>query len=248
MKDADGCFHLAAVASVTRTNEDWLGTHRTNQTGTITVLEAARECGRMPVVYASSAAVYGDLGRRVAREDVLPKPLTAYGADKLGSELHAGAAWHVHRIPTLGLRFFNVYGLRQNPCSPYSGVISIFTQRVAEGGTVTVHGDGQQVRDFIHVSDVVAHLAAAMQHLEASPGTAVLNVCTGRGTSVLELIGLLGKFHGRMPRIVHGPVRRGDIRQSIGDPKAAAAMLGLRARVALEDGLSTLVRAESAAA
>jgi len=248
MQDADGCFHLAAVASVTRTNEDWLGTHRTNLTGTVTVLEAARDSGHIPVVYASSAAVYGDLGRRIAREDMLPRPLTAYGADKLGSELHAGAAWLVHQVPTFGLRFFNVYGLRQNPCSPYSGVISIFAQRVANGGTVTVHGDGEQVRDFIHVSDVVAHLAGAMQHLEATPGSAVLNVCTGRGTSVLELIGILGKSHGRTPRIDHGPARNGDIRQSIGDPEAAIAMLGLRARVALEDGLPTLTRAESAAA
>lgn len=248
MQDADGCFHLAAVASVTRTNEDWLGSHRTNLTGTVTVLEAARDCGHVPVVYASSAAVYGDLGRRVAREDVLPRPITGYGADKLGSELHAGAAWLVHRVPTFGLRFFNVYGLRQNPCSPYSGVISIFTQRVANGGTVTVHGDGQQVRDFIHVSDVVAHVGAAMQHLEATPGNAVLNVCTGRGTSVLDLIGILGKCHGRTPRIDHGPARRGDIRQSIGDRDAACAMLGVTARVVLEDGLSTLTRAESAAA
>jgi UDP-glucose 4-epimerase len=248
MQGADGCFHLAAVASVTRTNEDWLGTHRTNQTGTITVLDAARECGRIPVVYASSAAVYGDLGAEAAREDMLPRPLTAYGADKLGSELHAGAAWLVHGVPTFGLRFFNVYGLRQNPCSPYSGVISIFTQRVATGGTVTVHGDGQQVRDFIHVSDVVAHLTAAMRRLEANPGTAVLNVCTGHGTSVLDLIGQLGKLRGRIPRIVHGPARNGDIRQSIGDPEAAVATLGLRAGVTLEDGLSTLARAESAAA
>ena len=200
MAGADGCFHLAAVASVTRTNEDWLGTHRTNQTGTITVLDAARECGRIPVVYASSAAVYGDLGPRVAREDALPRPLTAYGADKLGSELHAGAAWLVHRTPTLGLRFFNVYGLRQDPCSPYSGVISIFTQRVAKGGTVTVHGDGQQIRDFIHVSDVVAHLGAAMRYIEATPGSGVVNVCTGRGTSVLDLIDILGKSHDRLPR------------------------------------------------
>jgi UDP-glucose 4-epimerase len=248
MQGVDGCFHLAAQASVARTNKDWLGTHRTNQTGTVTVLDAARSYGPVPVVYASSAAVYGDIGPATAREDLCPRPRTAYGADKLGSELHAGVAWSVHRVPTLGLRFFNVYGLRQDPCSPYSGVISIFLRRLAEDGAVTVHGDGEQIRDFIAVSDVVAHLAAGMRHLEANPGAEVLNVCTGRSTSVMELIGMLAKVHGRMPRIVHGPARPGDIRHSVGDPTAAAAMLGVRARVSLRDGLSALAALEHAAA
>ncbi len=248
MQGADGCFHLAAQASVTLTNEDWLGTHRTNQTGTITVFEAARICGRIPVVYASSAAVYGDLGTRQAREDTWPKPTAAYGADKLGSELHAAAAWSVHQIPTLGLRFFNVYGRRQNPCSRYSGVISIFSRRLAEGGTVTVHGDGQQVRDFIEVSDVVAHLTAGMRQIETNPGEAVLNVCTGRGTSIVDLIDTLARAHGRMPRVIHGSTRPGDIRHSVGDPSAATALLGVRARIALVDGLAALAESERAAA
>lgn len=248
MQDVDGCFHLAAQSSVMRTNEDWLGTHRTNQTGTVTVLETARTCDRIPVVYASSAAVYGDLGKRPAREDMWPKPCTAYGADKLGSELHAGVAWSVHGVPTLGLRFFNVYGQRQNPCSAYSGVISIFARRVAEGGVVTVNGDGQQVRDFIEVSDVVAHLVTGMGRLEASPEAAVLNVCTGHGTSVMDLIATLGRVHGRMPRVVHGPERPGDIRYSVGDRAAATKLLGVRARVSLIDGLAALAELERAAA
>ena len=248
MEGADGCFHLAARASVELTNKDWLGTHRTNQTGTITVLDAARACGRIPVVYASSAAVYGDDGPGAAREDLCPKPRTAYGADKLGSELHAGVAWSVHRVPTLGLRFFNVYGLRQDPCSPYSGVISIFMRRLAEGGPVTVHGDGEQVRDFIAVSDVVAHLTAGMRHLPGNPCAEVLNVCTGRGTSVMELIDTLAKVHGRIPRIEHGPSRPGDIRHSVGDPSAATDMLGIRGRVPLFDGLSVLAALEHAEA
>jgi UDP-glucose 4-epimerase len=248
VQGADGCFHLAAQASVALTNEDWLGTHRTNQTGTITVLDTARMCGRIPVVYASSAAVYGDLGTRTAREDFWPKPSAAYGADKLGSELHGATAWSVHQVPTLGLRFFNVYGQRQNPSSRYSGVISIFARRVADGGTVTVHGDGQQVRDFIEVSDVVAHLTAGMRQLETNPGAAVLNVCTGRGTSILDLIATLSRVHGRMARVLHGPARAGDIRHSVGDPGAASALLGVRARVALIDGLAALAESERAAA
>jgi UDP-glucose 4-epimerase len=127
-------------------------------------------------------------------------------------------------------------------------VISIFQRRLTEGGSVTVHGDGEQVRDFIAVSDVVAHLTAGMRHLQTSPGTAVLNVCTGRGTSVMELIGTLAKVHGRTPRIDHGSARPGDIRHSLGDPAAATEMLGVRARVPLLHGLSALAALEHAAA
>ena len=177
---ADGCFHLAAIASVQRANEDWLATNRVNQAGTITVLDAARKYGGIPVVYASSAAIYGDLGTGIAHEDALPAPLTAYGADKLSSELHARVAFVVHGVPTLGLRFFNVYGPRQDPSSAYSGVISIFARRIARHLAITVNGEGDQVRDFIHVSDVVEHLVAGMKQLLLRPGASVLNVCTGK--------------------------------------------------------------------
>jgi UDP-glucose 4-epimerase len=239
----DGCFHLAAIASVARGNEDWLGTHRANQTGTVTVLQAAREAGlerggRLPVVYASSAAVYGNLDGQAARETLRPAPLTAYGADKLGSELHAAVAWQVHRVPTLGLRFFNIYGPRQDPASPYSGVVSIFAARLAEGAMLTVHGEGAQTRDFVFVGDAVAHLLAAMRHLGTAGGSFVLNVCTGQGTSVLDLARTLARLHGRPLRIQHGPARPGDIARSVGDPAEAVARLGLRAATPLADGLA----------
>ena len=144
--DVDGCFHLAAIASIARSNEDWLGTHRANQTATICVLSAARG-GRarppVPVVYASSAAVYGDPATEPIAENAWPRPLTAYGADKLGSELHAEVAWAVYRVPTTRLRFFNIYGPRQDPASPYSGVISIFADRLRRGLPIDIHGDGR---------------------------------------------------------------------------------------------------------
>lgn len=248
MEGAAGCFHLAAIASVARGNEDWRGTHRVNQTGTVTVLDAARAAGCVPVVYASSAAVYGSLGDAMAQEARPPAPLTAYGADKLGSELHAAVAWHVHRVPSLGLRFFNVFGPRQDPLSPYSGVISIFAGLVAADRPITIHGDGRQVRDFVYVGDVVAHLRAAMQHLGRAPGQLVLNVCTGQATSVLDLAHALGRLHGRPPRLVHGPARTGDIRYSLGDPARAIATLGLRAAVALDEGLARTLDSLQAAA
>jgi UDP-glucose 4-epimerase len=232
-----GCFHLAAIASVARANEDWRGTHRTNLTGTITVLEAARDAGRIPVVYASSAAVYGDLEGAMARETLPCRPLTAYGADKLGSELHARVALLVHGVATLGLRFFNVYGPRQDPASPYSGVVSIFAARLAAGRAVTLHGDGQQARDFVFVADVIGHLRAAMRHLEARGGCAVLNVCTGTATTVRQLAQTLAELTGNPLALEYGPARPGDIRISQGDPEAARALLGVAAEATLKDGL-----------
>jgi UDP-glucose 4-epimerase len=244
MAGVAGCFHLAAIASVARGNEDWRGTHLVNQTGTVTVLDAARAAGRVPVVYASSAAVYGNLGDAVATEDLRPDPLTAYGADKLGSELHARVAMRVHGVPSVGLRFFNVYGPRQDPRSPYSGVISIFAGLIAAGRPVTVHGDGGQTRDFVFVADVVAHLRAAMRLADGGAACEVLNVCTGRATSVLALARALAA--GREVEVRHGPARAGDIRQSLGDPARAVAVLGVRAGITLEEGLAATLGSLSA--
>ena len=242
MHGVDGCFHLAAVASVQRGNEDWVGTHRVNQTGTVAVLDAARATGRVPVVYASSAAVYGTV-EGIATEDLPPRPRTAYGADKLGSELHARVGALVHSVPSTGLRFFNVYGPRQDPLSPYSGVISIFARRITEDAGITVHGDGAQTRDFVFVADVVRHLRAAMDMLSVS-GSAqayVYNVCTGRETSIAGLAHTLGEVSGRAARITHGPARAGDIARSVGSPERAVAGLGVRAEVELRDGLRMLL-------
>ncbi len=247
MAGADGCFHLAAIASVQRGNEEWLHCHRANQAGSVAVLDAARSAGGLPVVYASSAAVYGDTGGAVAREDRQPAPLTAYGADKYGSELHAGVGWRVHRVPSFGCRFFNVFGPRQDPASPYSGVISIFARRAATGEGLTLHGDGLQLRDFVHVSDVVAHLLAAMALLGRAPGAHVANVCTGRGTTIRDLAQLVGAAAGRPVAVAHGPARIGDIRHSLGDPALATRLLGISATVTLADGLVGTVESVRAA-
>jgi UDP-glucose 4-epimerase len=245
-----GCFHLAAVASVARANEDWLGTHRVNQTGTVVVLDEARRLGGVPVVYASSAAVYGRIAG-VAREDIAPAPLTAYGADKLGSELHARVAALVHGVPTLGLRFFNVYGPRQDPRSPYSGVISLFADAIGAGRPVRIYGDGYQSRDFVFVGDVVAHMVAAMARLgenrfgENGAGAAlpsVLNVCTGEETSVLQLVDALAEACGRAATTLYSPARLGDIRRSVGSPALAISRLAVQARMPLREGLAATLR------
>lgn len=244
LEGAAGCFHLAAIASVQRANEDWAGTHRVNLTGTIAVLSACR-AEKRPVVYASSAAVYGNLGEAVAVETVPCAPQTAYGADKLGSELHAAIGWGVHGVPSFGLRFFNVYGPRQDPASPYSGVISIFADRIARGAPITLHGDGSQTRDFVFVADVVSHLRAAMAFLATMPDARVCNVCTGTEISVLGLAQTLAKLRGSDPLIEHGPARPGDIKRSVGSPFLATSLLGCRALTSLEAGLSRLMESKN---
>lgn len=243
MLGTSGCFHLAAIASVARGNEDWLGTHRVNLGGTITVLDAARHLAGVPVVYASSAAVYGRLCS-VADETTPAAPMTAYGADKLGSELHARAGTLVHGVPALGFRFFNVFGPRQDPHSPYSGVISIFAKAIASGQPIQIHGTGRQTRDFIYVGDIVAFLLAGMQTLrtgrdiEAEGGWAVLNACTGRETSVADLARTIAHLLGCELRVHYGPARPGDIERSVGAPGRAASLLGIQARTELRDGLA----------
>ena len=242
MASVDGCFHLAAIASVQRSVEDWAGTHRVNLTGTINVLDAARIArgGKpVPVAYASSAAVYGDNSNVPLGEDAITLPLTSYGADKLGSEQHARVAAVVHGVPTVGLRFFNIYGPRQDPKSPYSGVISIFVYQILKREGVMIHGDGGQVRDFVYVADCVAHVIAAMDRARSE--AEVYNVCTGSATSVHDLVVSLGALTGTEPVVQHGPSRAGDIRRSIGNPTRARAALGLTADTQIRDGLRKLI-------
>src|ERR1700677_1344253 len=162
----DGCFHLAAVASVEKSIVEWVRTHSVNITSTVNIFQAASKAkGRIPVVYTSSAAVYGDCDKIPTSEDTDKRPLTAYGVDKYACDLHANVAWNVHNVPNIGMRPFNVYGPRQDPGSPYSGVISIFFDRMRQGQPITIFGDGGQMRDFVYVGDAVKAFAAAMEKL-----------------------------------------------------------------------------------
>lgn len=242
MKGVTGCFHLAAQTNAQAAIEDWLGSHRSNLTGTLTVFDAARSRA-VPVVYASAAAVYGDGGEQRLSEMAPTRPLTAYGADKLGCELHARIAASQHGVPTAGLRFFNVYGPRQDSASPEAGVISSFAARVMEGAAMTLQGDGEQTRDFIFVADAAAHLVAAMDRLlerqrdRRPAAAAVFNVCTGQPTRIRELAAMMARLGGRPLRLQTAPARAGDIRRSLGDPSAAIRHLRVAATTALEDGL-----------
>jgi UDP-glucose 4-epimerase len=238
MRGADGCFHLAAVASVELGNRDWLGTHKTNLTGTIAVFDAARRAqhrGPVPVVYASSAAVYGDNPNVPLKESANKIPRSAYGADKLGCEQHALVAGLIHHVPTCGLRFFNVYGTRQDPSSPYSGVISIFCKRLKAGDPIVIYGDGLQTRDFIHVSDVVRALTSAMNC--ASTKNPIYNVCTGKPTNIVQLVEKIADILMVTTKPSFESPRSGDILASVGDPTKAIIELAFQADVDLTVGL-----------
>ena len=235
MVGVDACFHLAAIASVERGVTEWLTTHRTNLSATIAVMDVAR-VARVPVVYASSAAIYGHQAALPLEETARPAPLSAYGADKLGCEQHAKVAGHVHGLPTMGLRFFNVFGPRQDPASPYSGVISIFCDRLQQGLPVRLYGDGGQTRDFVYVGDVVAALLQALRR--ACVSAPVCNVCTGRAVSVLELAEMVADLCGTKANVVPMPPRRGEIRDSVGSPLLARQILGLGASATLRQGLT----------
>ena len=244
MAGMDGCFHLAAVASVERSVEAWTETHQVNLSGTISVFEAAKDAsdgGPVPVVYASSAAIYGDNASMPLSEKALPRPLTAYGADKLGCELHARVGHLVHQVPSMGMRFFNVYGPRQDPRSPYSGVISIFIDRICRGEPIKIFGDGEQCRDFIYVGDVVRFLRGAMQ--ATTDKQDVLNVCTGRMVTINQLAQAVARLSGQPLRVDHQTPRHGDIRISLGDPKRAARILGVVAETELGQGLRHTIAA-----
>jgi UDP-glucose 4-epimerase len=235
-----GCYHLAAIASVERGINEWRFTHQVNQGGTINLLDAIRRVPRrIPVVYASSAAVYGDAATLPMTEADACRPLSAYGADKLGCELHARVASHLHAVPTVGLRFFNVYGPRQDSSSPYSGVISIFCERIRREMPIEIFGDGGQTRDFVYVADTVAALLASMQCMPMEAH--VFNVCTGIQTSVLDLARTIADLAGRRLHIRHGPARAGEIRHSCGSRTLSRDALNLREPVQLRLGLQHLL-------
>jgi UDP-glucose 4-epimerase len=236
----DGCFHLAAIASVQKSNEEWLKTHQTNLTGTIRIFEeATRHPKKIPIIYVSSASIYGDNTHLPLNEDCQPKPLTAYGADKLACELHGRVASLVHHIPTIGFRLFNVYGARQDPSSPYSGVISIFMGKIARQEPITIFGDGHQTRDFVYVKDVVRYFAKSMQHLgqEQNPDHGVFNICRGEKISIQTLVETLSEIAEFNPKISYESPRPGDIKHSQGSYLKLLQKFGFKPETDLKDGL-----------
>ncbi|MGH8355638.1 MAG: NAD-dependent epimerase/dehydratase family protein, partial [Pseudomonas sp.] len=214
-----GCravVHLAAVASVQASVDDPVGTHQSNFVGTLNVCEAMRQAGVKRLLFASSAAVYGQNGEGQAIDEDTPKaPLTPYAADKLASEHYLDFYRRQHGLTPAIFRFFNIFGPRQDPSSPYSGVISIFTERAAKGLPITVFGDGEQTRDFVYIGDLVEVLVQALESAEVEAGAA--NVGLNRATSLNQLLAEIGGLLGGLPAVSYGAARSGDIRHSRAD-------------------------------
>ena len=249
---ARSVFHLAAIPSVPISMAEPERTTAVNVSGTVTVLEAARRAGVSRVVLACSCAAYGDGPEQPKHEGLRPRPGSPYAMQKIACELAAQTYTAAYGLPCVALRFFNVFGPRQDPKSDYAAAIPKFATRLLAGEPPTVFGDGLQTRDFVHVSDVVRALLLAVDAKEAQGE--VINVASGRSVTLLELIEELRRAVGGRAQeiaIQHAPPRAGDLRASAADLSRARALLGYAPRVTLAEGLAGLVkamRAESRAA
>lgn len=241
-KKIDGCFHLAAIASVAMSNEEWSLTHKVNSSGTVNVFAAAKQL-KVPVVYASSAAVYGNSLNKQLSETCEPNPQSAYGVDKFFCELTGRIASNIHKIPNVGIRFFNVYGPRQNAISPYTGVVSLFSHRIINHKFISIFGDGTQCRDFLYVADAVLILWASMEKMMKGSleGSNILNACTSIPTTINSLANSIESALGIHVERLFCPPRPGDIHSSVGDPSLALSKLGIQNFWRLEDGLKPLL-------
>jgi UDP-glucose 4-epimerase len=232
--------HLAAVASVQASIDDPRATHRSNFDGTLNLLEAARIEGVERLLYASSAAVYGDTTALPVGEDTPLKPLSPYAADKLAGEHYLRYYFNKHGLKGTAFRFFNIYGPRQDPSSPYSGVISIFVDCLRQGKPVTLFGDGRQTRDFVYVGDLADLLAASLSQV-ALVGR-VVNVGTGVESSLLQLLEVLESLSGRHLECRHEAARMGDIVRSCANVSTLRALAGTAPTTPIRQGLLSLLR------
>lgn len=230
-------FHLAAHRAVSRSVEDPLATDRANTHGTLAVLKTAADAGVRRVVCSSSSSVYGGSAPLPTPESAPVHPRSPYAVSKLAGEHYCRVAAELYGLEVVALRYFNVFGPHQRPGSPYSAVIPLFIDALRRGGTPVVHGDGQQSRSFVYVSDAVsANLAAAEAPPSACRGQ-VYNIAGLRRVNLLQLLELLGKILGVKPRPRHSDARPADVRHSEGDISRARQILGWYPEVSLEDGL-----------
>ncbi|MFK7607486.1 MULTISPECIES: NAD-dependent epimerase/dehydratase family protein [unclassified Pseudomonas] len=238
-----GCsavVHLAAVASVQASVDDPVRTHQSNFIGTLNVCEAMRQTGVKRVVFASSAAVYGNNGEGESISEDTPKaPLTPYASDKLASEYYLDFYRRQHGLEPVIFRFFNIFGPRQDPSSPYSGVISIFSERAVKGLPITIFGDGEQTRDFLYVGDLVNILMQAIEATDIEEGA--VNVGLNKATTLNQMLQALGDVVGELPPISYGPARSGDIRHSRADNSRLLQRFTLGNITPMKEGLALLL-------
>lgn len=240
LEGAEWVFHVAALPSVQRSVQDPAATHEVCATGTLNVLQAARQAGCRRVVYAASSSAYGDTPGTVRTEEDPVSPLSPYAVAKLTGEYYCRCFTCVYGLETVRLRLFNIFGPRQRADSPYSGVIALFSAALASGMPPTVHGDGRQSRDFTYVANAVQAFVKAAESPVATGK--VYNVGTGGATSVLDLVEHLNALLGTRIEPVLGPARAGDVRSSQADISRACRELGYYPSVSFVEGLKrTLV-------
>jgi len=241
-KAVEGCefvLHQAAIPSVPRSVADPVASHRANVDATLQVLVAARDAGVRRVVYAGSSSVYGDAPVLPKREDMPPAPKSPYALQKLVGEQYCQLFTSLYGLETVTTRYFNVYGPRQQPGSPYSGVISLFVEAAVDGRQPRIHGDGGQTRDFTFVEDVVRGVLTCC----TATGVAgeVINLAPGGRISLLDLLDTIGTVVGRRIEPVFGPAREGDVRDSQADPSKAIRLLEFNPQVTLGEGLERTI-------
>lgn len=230
-------FHQAALSSVPRSIEDPNASHEANITGTLDVLLTAKDNGVKKVIYASSSSVYGDTPTLPKREDMMPCPLSPYAVTKLAGEYYCQTFQEVYQLPTVYLRYFNIYGPRQDPNSQYAAVIPQFIKRINEGNSPIIFGDGEQTRDFTFVKDAVqANILAA-----ESDACGLFNISRGESITINRLAELITELVGNGVRPIHQEPRPGDIRHSLADISKAKAF-GYEPKYGLEAGLGETIR------
>jgi UDP-glucose 4-epimerase len=240
MQGVDYVLHQAALPSVPRSVENPLTSNRINVEGTVNVLLAARDAGVRRAVYASSSSIYGGRFSEPNNEQMPTVPISPYGVSKLAGEAYCIAFTQVYGLETVALRYFNVFGPRQDPSSPYSGVISLFIKALCEGRQPTIYGDGQHSRDFTYVDNVVQGNLLAC-HAPNASGRAI-NVATGNRYTLNELFASLNKIIGSAAEPIYAPPRAGDIVRSQADISLAKSVLGYEPLVGFEEGLRRTVQ------
>lgn len=239
-RDIDVIFHQAALASVPRSVADPIASNLNNVDGTLNVLWAAKEAGVGRVVYAASSSAYGDTEQLPKREEMPARPQSPYAITKYAGELYCEVFQRIYGLSTVGLRYFNVFGPRQDPMSQYAAVIPIFITHLLRGEQPTIHGDGEQSRDFTYIDNVVSAnmLAATAQ----DPGGRTMNVACGERATLNELYALIREEIGSDIEPIHGPPRPGDVKHSLADIDLADRVLGYRPLVDFREGLQATVR------
>ncbi len=239
MEGIDFVLHQAALPSVSRSVENPLETNGVNVEGSLNVLEAARKRDVERIVYASSSSVYGDTEILPKREDMEPKPLSPYAASKVAMEYYFSVFNNVYGIKAIGLRYFNVYGPRQNPESEYAAVVPRFIKAVLSGERPVIYGDGEQTRDFTYVKDVVQANLLAMN--AKGIGHEVFNIARGERISINRLLEMICNIAGRDVSPEHREPRKGDIRDSLADISKAKERIGYSPEYDIEKGLRETV-------